>query len=254
MTDAWSFITLLSLSPPLWTLHLSWFHCCQLGLSINHHADQSLNSFCQWQSGLIGKNGKRHDHAILLTGLDICSWKNEPCDTLGKTLDIHHPAPEMGHVLWCQWLIELQEAELHNAKVRKSLWLVMCVQVCPQAENFTWMNPRKLKSTLQSVGSFFGFYYIGVSQRNEFSSEAPNHKYALLWMYGKGESTAFKLPLYDMKLKPKLFLRPCSQKNSLKVIGSFFKFYRFENIVVCLVILKSCITVFIQTSWIVMSL
>ncbi|KAL0188779.1 hypothetical protein M9458_015878, partial [Cirrhinus mrigala] len=53
-----------------------------MGLSINHHADQSLNSFCQWQSGLIGKNGKRHDHAILLTGLDICSWKNEPCDTL----------------------------------------------------------------------------------------------------------------------------------------------------------------------------
>ncbi|XP_040490296.1 A disintegrin and metalloproteinase with thrombospondin motifs 18 [Ursus maritimus] len=53
------------------------------GLSINHHADQSLNSFCQWQSALIGKNGKRHDHAILLTGFDICSWKNEPCDTLG---------------------------------------------------------------------------------------------------------------------------------------------------------------------------
>ncbi|XP_067105314.1 LOW QUALITY PROTEIN: A disintegrin and metalloproteinase with thrombospondin motifs 18 [Osmerus mordax] len=54
-----------------------------IGLSINHHADQSLNSFCQWQSGLMGKNGKRHDHAVLLTGLDICSWKNEPCDTLG---------------------------------------------------------------------------------------------------------------------------------------------------------------------------
>uniref|UniRef100_A0A8C9WIA9 ADAM metallopeptidase with thrombospondin type 1 motif 18 n=1 Tax=Scleropages formosus TaxID=113540 RepID=A0A8C9WIA9_SCLFO len=54
-----------------------------LGLTINHHADQSLNSFCQWQSGLVGKNGKRHDHAVLLTGLDICSWKNEPCDTLG---------------------------------------------------------------------------------------------------------------------------------------------------------------------------
>lgn len=50
---------------------------------INHHADQSLNSFCQWQSALTGKNGKRHDHAILLTGFDICSWKNEPCDTLG---------------------------------------------------------------------------------------------------------------------------------------------------------------------------
>ncbi|KAM3625506.1 uncharacterized protein V6R79_013133 [Siganus canaliculatus] len=54
-----------------------------LGLNINHHADQSLNSFCQWQSGLVGKGGKRHDHAVLLTGLDICSWKNEPCDTLG---------------------------------------------------------------------------------------------------------------------------------------------------------------------------
>ncbi|XP_060041118.1 A disintegrin and metalloproteinase with thrombospondin motifs 18 isoform X4 [Erinaceus europaeus] len=54
-----------------------------VGLLINHHADQSLNSFCQWQSALIGKNGKRHDHAILLTGLDICSWKDEPCDTLG---------------------------------------------------------------------------------------------------------------------------------------------------------------------------
>lgn len=60
------------------------FHL-QLGLTINHHADQSLNSFCQWQSGLVGKSGKRHDHAVLLTGLDICSWKNEPCDTLGKT-------------------------------------------------------------------------------------------------------------------------------------------------------------------------
>ncbi|KAM4592368.1 A disintegrin and metalloproteinase with thrombospondin motifs 18 [Odontesthes bonariensis] len=54
-----------------------------LGLTLSHHADQSLNSFCQWQSGLVGKGGKRHDHAVLLTGLDICSWKNEPCDTLG---------------------------------------------------------------------------------------------------------------------------------------------------------------------------
>ncbi|XP_041417069.1 A disintegrin and metalloproteinase with thrombospondin motifs 18 [Xenopus laevis] len=55
----------------------------QAGFTINHHADQSLNNFCQWQSALTGKHGKRHDHAILLTGLDICSWKNEPCDTLG---------------------------------------------------------------------------------------------------------------------------------------------------------------------------
>ncbi|XP_068090670.1 A disintegrin and metalloproteinase with thrombospondin motifs 16 isoform X2 [Hyperolius riggenbachi] len=55
----------------------------QPGLIINHHADHTLSSFCQWQSGLVGKDGSRHDHAILLTGLDICSWKNEPCDTLG---------------------------------------------------------------------------------------------------------------------------------------------------------------------------
>ncbi|CAH2283748.1 A disintegrin and metallo ase with thrombospondin motifs 16 [Pelobates cultripes] len=55
----------------------------QPGLVINHHADHTLSSFCQWQSGLVGKDGSRHDHAILLTGLDICSWKNEPCDTLG---------------------------------------------------------------------------------------------------------------------------------------------------------------------------
>lgn len=45
--------------------------------------DQSLNSFCQWQSALVGKNGKHHDHAVLLMGFDIFSWKNELCDTLG---------------------------------------------------------------------------------------------------------------------------------------------------------------------------
>ncbi|XP_061772178.1 A disintegrin and metalloproteinase with thrombospondin motifs 16 isoform X1 [Nerophis ophidion] len=55
----------------------------QDGLVISHHADHTLNSFCQWQSTLGGREGQRHDHAILLTGLDICSWKNEPCDTLG---------------------------------------------------------------------------------------------------------------------------------------------------------------------------
>ncbi|XP_075068934.1 A disintegrin and metalloproteinase with thrombospondin motifs 16 [Mixophyes fleayi] len=55
----------------------------QPGLVINHHADHTLSSFCQWQSGLMGKDGSRHDHAILLTGFDICSWKNEACDTLG---------------------------------------------------------------------------------------------------------------------------------------------------------------------------
>uniref|UniRef100_S4R8T0 Peptidase M12B domain-containing protein n=2 Tax=Petromyzontidae TaxID=7746 RepID=S4R8T0_PETMA len=55
----------------------------QPGLVISHHADQTLSSFCQWQAGVSGRNGARHDHAILLTGLDICSWQNKPCDTLG---------------------------------------------------------------------------------------------------------------------------------------------------------------------------
>ncbi|XP_049624984.1 A disintegrin and metalloproteinase with thrombospondin motifs 16 [Suncus etruscus] len=55
----------------------------QPGLVISHHADHTLTSFCQWQSGLQGMDGRRHDHAILLTGLDICSWKDGPCDTLG---------------------------------------------------------------------------------------------------------------------------------------------------------------------------
>ncbi|KAK3086103.1 hypothetical protein FSP39_013590 [Pinctada imbricata] len=53
------------------------------GLSIAFHADNTLNSFCTWQSVLVGANGRQHDHAILLTGLDLCSYKNAPCDTLG---------------------------------------------------------------------------------------------------------------------------------------------------------------------------
>ncbi|XP_054982767.1 A disintegrin and metalloproteinase with thrombospondin motifs 16 [Sorex araneus] len=55
----------------------------QPGLAISHHADHTLSSFCQWQSGLQGTHGRRHDHAILLTGRDICAWRNSPCDTLG---------------------------------------------------------------------------------------------------------------------------------------------------------------------------
>lgn len=53
------------------------------GLNIVHHADQTLNTFCLWQSMLLGGHSKRHDHAILMTGVDICSNRNAPCDTLG---------------------------------------------------------------------------------------------------------------------------------------------------------------------------
>ncbi|XP_076370861.1 A disintegrin and metalloproteinase with thrombospondin motifs 18-like isoform X2 [Tachypleus tridentatus] len=53
------------------------------GLSLSHNAEKSLSSFCQWQSTLEDTKGSHHDHAVLLTGLDICAWKDEPCDTLG---------------------------------------------------------------------------------------------------------------------------------------------------------------------------
>ena len=60
----------------------------QRGLNIDYNADDTLNSFCSWQSVLVGPNGRQHDHAILLTGLDLCSYKNAPCDTLGKCNDL----------------------------------------------------------------------------------------------------------------------------------------------------------------------
>lgn len=53
------------------------------GLSINHHADKTLNSFCSWQSVLLGGDRRQHDHAVLLSATDFCSYKNSPCDTLG---------------------------------------------------------------------------------------------------------------------------------------------------------------------------
>lgn len=56
----------------------------QPGLLITHHADKTLNSFCQWQAVIGGRRHRQHDHAILLTGLDICAHKDSPCDTLGR--------------------------------------------------------------------------------------------------------------------------------------------------------------------------
>ncbi|KAL5022410.1 hypothetical protein ScPMuIL_001565 [Solemya velum] len=53
------------------------------GLHISHHADVTLNSFCQWQATLGEVGTKHHDHAVLLTSLDICAYRNAPCDTLG---------------------------------------------------------------------------------------------------------------------------------------------------------------------------
>ncbi|KAK3089633.1 hypothetical protein FSP39_005227 [Pinctada imbricata] len=59
----------------------------QDNLTLTHHADRSLDSFCKWQhiQNLTAEdNGvNHHDNAILLTGYDICTYKNKPCGTLG---------------------------------------------------------------------------------------------------------------------------------------------------------------------------
>ncbi|XP_061197247.1 A disintegrin and metalloproteinase with thrombospondin motifs 6-like [Saccostrea echinata] len=59
----------------------------QKNLTLNHDADHSLDKFCKWQHLLNlsspDNNAMHHDNAILLTGYDICSYKNEPCGTLG---------------------------------------------------------------------------------------------------------------------------------------------------------------------------
>lgn len=63
------------------------FYHFKPGLRISHHADKTLNSFCQWQAGIHNGKQKLHDHAVLLTGKDICSYKDAPCDTLGNGCD-----------------------------------------------------------------------------------------------------------------------------------------------------------------------
>ncbi|BFY99185.1 hypothetical protein BsWGS_02225 [Bradybaena similaris] len=53
---------------------------------INHHADKSLDSFCKWQFQLIENStdsSVSHDNAVLITRYDICTYKNDPCGTLG---------------------------------------------------------------------------------------------------------------------------------------------------------------------------
>lgn len=55
-------------------------------LKINHHADNTLKSFCKWQKYINPKDENHpnhHDVAILLTRYNICTRVNEPCSTLG---------------------------------------------------------------------------------------------------------------------------------------------------------------------------
>eukprot|EP00794_Sanderia_malayensis_P010149 gene10149-11184_t len=55
-------------------------------LSITHHADNTLASFCDWANKINPRSEyhpQHHDVAILLTRLDICLGMNKPCGTLG---------------------------------------------------------------------------------------------------------------------------------------------------------------------------
>jgi len=53
-------------------------------LDLSHRADTSLLNFCEWQHREQEKSGgKKADHSVLLTGIDICVNKNKPCGTLG---------------------------------------------------------------------------------------------------------------------------------------------------------------------------
>ncbi|ESP00494.1 hypothetical protein LOTGIDRAFT_112417, partial [Lottia gigantea] len=58
----------------------------QDALTITHHADNSLRSFCKWQKSINfpdEDHPNHHDVALLLTRHNICSRMNEPCSTLG---------------------------------------------------------------------------------------------------------------------------------------------------------------------------
>lgn len=58
----------------------------QKDLTITHHADKSLHSFCKWQTTINMKDEdhpNHHDVAVLLTRKDICARMNRPCNTLG---------------------------------------------------------------------------------------------------------------------------------------------------------------------------
>ena len=70
------------------------YFCLQSGFEIGHRADETLNNFCQWQASL--KDEIHHDHAILMTGVDICVDKNSPCDTIGTSADAMYD-----NMNWC---------------------------------------------------------------------------------------------------------------------------------------------------------
>lgn len=56
------------------------------GLSITHHGDRTLESFCKWQQWITkdtSKENPKYDGAVLLTRKDICAKRFSACDTVG---------------------------------------------------------------------------------------------------------------------------------------------------------------------------
>ncbi|XP_078378045.1 A disintegrin and metalloproteinase with thrombospondin motifs 19-like [Oculina patagonica] len=56
------------------------------GLSISHHGDRTLESFCKWQQWITkdkSSENPTYDGAVLLTRKDICANRYSACDTVG---------------------------------------------------------------------------------------------------------------------------------------------------------------------------
>ena len=49
-----------------------------------------LNSFCGWQNSINGRNGPRHDVAVMVTRKDICEAVGNNCGTLGMQKKCTH--------------------------------------------------------------------------------------------------------------------------------------------------------------------